>query len=167
MSKVILNTYEVNGYDDSDFYAVILDREAGTVETKLYDSTRFASLGTNPLEGAETEATASDIELAKDILDKKSKASNAKLKEDALKNNIISVGDTCKVVKGIKFDKGLILLVTHFSEFKDPYCRVQCVYAHALVHGEEMRINEDNLKIVNQGQYYDALEADYSILTRS
>lgn len=41
----VLATGEVNGYDDSDFYALVLDRGAKAIRRVTYASTRYASDG--------------------------------------------------------------------------------------------------------------------------
>ena len=41
----VLDTFEINGYDDSDWYAVVWDAETETVKTVQYDTTRFAAMG--------------------------------------------------------------------------------------------------------------------------
>lgn len=41
----VLDTYEVNGYDDSDWYAIVWDDEKKIVRTVEYDTTRAAAMG--------------------------------------------------------------------------------------------------------------------------
>ena len=167
LNKIILNEYIVNAFEDSDLYAVVLDREALTIDSIIYASSR-AAINPDALAGVQPKCnlTEEDLRLAKHILDEKQKAFNLKNKAISLRLNNIKVGDTCEVIKGRKFAKGVIFLVTHFSEFVDPYGRVQCTYAHALINGLDKRIDKENLKIVKQGGYYENFNPDYSILER-
>lgn len=41
----VINTYECNGYSDSDFYATVINPEQGTIEDIEYDSTRHGGYG--------------------------------------------------------------------------------------------------------------------------
>lgn len=41
----VIDTYERNGYNDSDFYATVVDVESGTVKDIEYDSTRHGGTG--------------------------------------------------------------------------------------------------------------------------
>jgi len=41
----VLDTYEMNGYDDSDWYAIVWDADKKIVTTVRYDTTAFAAMG--------------------------------------------------------------------------------------------------------------------------
>jgi hypothetical protein len=58
----VLDTYEANGYDDSDWYAIVWDAEKETVHTVMYDTTRAAAMGR-----ADVDATPDAIEKAYDF----------------------------------------------------------------------------------------------------
>ena len=58
----VLATYEANGYDDSDWYAIVWDAEKAAVRTVMYDTTRFAAMGR-----ADVDATPDVIEKAYDF----------------------------------------------------------------------------------------------------
>lgn len=49
----VLDTYEVNGYDDSDWYAIVWDDEKKIVTTVRYDTTAFASMGRADVDATE------------------------------------------------------------------------------------------------------------------
>ena len=57
----VLEVYEDNGYNDSDFYAVVWDDEQNCILHKQYATTRFYSEGY----GAKVDATTEIIEKAK------------------------------------------------------------------------------------------------------
>lgn len=58
----VLDTYEMNGYDDSDWYAIVWDAEKSAVHTVMYDTTRAAAMGR-----ATIDATPDAIEKAYDF----------------------------------------------------------------------------------------------------
>lgn len=41
----VLDTFEMNGHDDSDYYAIVWDDEKQAVTTVMYDTTRFGAMG--------------------------------------------------------------------------------------------------------------------------
>lgn len=96
----VLRTYERNGYDDSDWYAVCWDPEKEAVVDVLYDTTRAGGGGS-----AVIDATDDVIRLAyryywslgRSFFDTRSNPDDAKK---------IRVGDTVKVVRGRKVKKG-------------------------------------------------------------
>lgn len=49
----VLDTFERNGRDDSDFYAVCWDEAQGRVVTVMYDTTRCGGLGTAHIDATE------------------------------------------------------------------------------------------------------------------
>jgi hypothetical protein len=56
----VLDTYEVNGYDDSDWYAIVWDDEKKIVRSVEYDTTRAASMGR-----ADVDATPESMDKAR------------------------------------------------------------------------------------------------------
>lgn len=96
----VLNTYERNGYDDSDFYAVCWDEETQSVIDIEYDTTRAGGGGY-----AEIDATEDVLRKAyryykncgRTLYDTKTNPNQAKA---------VKVGDTVKVVRGRKIPKG-------------------------------------------------------------
>lgn len=96
----VLRTYEKNGYEDSDWYAVCWDHSKKAVVDVKYDTTRAGGGGS-----AVIDATDDVIRLAyryywslgRSFFDNRSNPDNAKM---------IRVGDTVKVVRGRKVKKG-------------------------------------------------------------
>ena len=82
----VLETYEENGYHDSDFYAIVWDDETNSLIHKQFATTRFYSNGY----GATIDATPEIIEKA-----------TAERKERFLKSTIENDQETAKsIVKG-------------------------------------------------------------------
>lgn len=96
----VLNTYEHNGYDDSDWYAVVWDEETKSVIEIEYDTTRAGGGG-----WAEVDATEDTLRKAyryykhigKALFDLKTNISQAKK---------VNKGDTVRVIRGRKIPKG-------------------------------------------------------------
>ena len=98
----VLDTYERNGYNDSDWYAVCGDREQQEIVTVEYDTTRCGAGGR-----AEIDAT-------EDVLREvyRHHKRNAASYFDSVYNEklakTVKVGDTIKVVRGRKVPKGTV-----------------------------------------------------------
>lgn len=96
----VINTYERNGYDDSDFYAVCWDEAAQAVVEIEYDTTRCGSSGYAEID-ASTEVLRKAFRYyyncARAEFDKKWNAIQAKQ---------VKVGDTLNVVRGRKIKPG-------------------------------------------------------------
>ena len=98
----VLDTYEHNGYHDSDWYAVCWDDKEGKIVTVEYDSTRAGGGG-----WAKIDATTDVLRKAyrfyyracRSIFDRQFNPDQAKT---------VKVGDTLVVVRGVKIPKGSI-----------------------------------------------------------
>lgn len=98
----VIDMFEHNGRDDSDFYAVCWDEKEGKVVTVEYDTTRCGG-------GGVAEIDATDDVLAKVYRYYKAKAKQAfdsYVNEDLAK--AISKGDEVEVVRGRKVAKGSV-----------------------------------------------------------
>ena len=92
----VLETYEENGYHDSDFYAVVWDDETDSLIHKKYDTTRFYSNGY----GAKIDATEEVI--AKATAERKKRFLNSAIEADEEKAKTIATGKKVEVVSGRK-----------------------------------------------------------------
>lgn len=98
----VLNTYERNGYDDSDFYAVCWDREKQRIVEVEYDTTRCGGGGYAKIDATEEvlrEVYRHYKKMATDYFDK---TYNEKLAR------MVRKGDTVEVVRGRKIPKGTV-----------------------------------------------------------
>ena len=106
----VLDTYERNGYDDSDFYAIVWDEAEQTIKHIEYASTR----GWSYPNGAQVDATPEVKEKAKAYL---AKQMLVKLERDnKAQAEMPYVGRKVKVVKGRKIKIGTIGEVFWFGE---------------------------------------------------
>ena len=92
----VLETYEENGYNDSDFYAVVWDDETNCLRHKLYATTRFYSNGY----GAKIDATPEIV--AKATAERKSRFLQSEVEKDEEKAKTIAKGKKVEVVSGRK-----------------------------------------------------------------
>lgn len=96
----VLRTYEKNGYDDSDWYAVCWDPEKKAVVDVMYDTTRAGGGGSAVVDATDDvirQAYRYYWSLGRSFFDTRSNPDSAKK---------IRVGDTVKVVRGRKVKKG-------------------------------------------------------------
>lgn len=96
----VLSTYERNGYDDSDFYAVCWDEESQSVVDIEYDTTRAGSGGWAVIDATEEvlrKAYRYYKNCGRALYDTKTNPGQAKQ---------VRKGDTVKVIKGRKVPKG-------------------------------------------------------------
>jgi hypothetical protein len=99
----VLSVREMNGYDDSDFYATVWDEETESVKEIMYASTRS---WTYP-NGAKVDATP-------DVRHKAAEADYADRLPRMMKHNVEAAknrfdsGTTVKVVRGRKIPKGVV-----------------------------------------------------------
>lgn len=98
----VLDTYEHNGRDDSDFYAVCWDEELGKVVTVEYDTTRCPAGGT-----AQIDATESVIAKVYRFY-KRSVTKSFDERDNETLAKIIHKGDEVQVIRGRKVAKGTI-----------------------------------------------------------
>tara|TARA_Y100001934_G_scaffold128993_1_gene156556 strand:- start:241 stop:873 length:633 start_codon:yes stop_codon:yes gene_type:complete len=92
----VLETYEENGRDDSDFYAVVWDDETNCLRHKLYATTRFYSNGY----GAKIDATEEVV--AKATAERKERFLQSEIEKDEEKAKTVAKGKKVEVVSGRK-----------------------------------------------------------------
>lgn len=111
----VLNWYERNGYDDSDWYATCWDCERKTIVEVMFDTTRCGGGG-----HAEIDATPDVLRevyrywkaIGKSLFDGKTNPEQAKR---------IYVGDAVRVTGGRKFPKGAVGNVFWRGTCRNPY----------------------------------------------
>lgn len=108
---LVLTTYEKNGYDDSDFLAVVWSEEKGEPFDVLYASTRFAG-------GDLVTVDATPEVRAKYEGWKARKVAEARAAEAAREAATPYRGKTVKVVRGRKVPLGTVGEVTWFGKGK-------------------------------------------------
>lgn len=95
----VIDTYEHNGYEDSDFYAICVNPETGKIEKVEYDSTRYPNGGYANVDITEDNfrkyLANSVMEEVKDIQ-----------KQNRVKSKLVEVGKEVEVVKGRNVAKG-------------------------------------------------------------
>ena len=97
----VLETYEENGYHDSDFYAVVWDDETESIIHKQYATTRFYSNGF----GAEVDATPEVI--AKATAERKSRFLKSAIEADKETAKKVAKGKMVEINRGRK-NRGVI-----------------------------------------------------------
>jgi len=97
----VLEVYEDNGYNDSDFYAVVWDDEQNCLLHKQYATTRFYSEGY----GAKVDATPEIIEKAK--AEKEKYFLKFAIESDIENAKSIKIGKRVEVTRGRK-NRGVI-----------------------------------------------------------
>lgn len=98
----VLDTYEHNGYEDSDFYAICWDEEEQKVVRVCYDTTRFWGYGR-----ADIDAT---LEVLRKVYRYYYNSGRKKFDSDwkfAQAKKVLK-GDTVKVVRGRKIPQGTV-----------------------------------------------------------
>lgn len=97
----VLETYEENGYHDSDFYAVVWDDETESILHKQYATTRFYSNGY----GAKVDATPEVI--AKATAERKSRFLKSAIEADEETAKTVAKGKMVEINRGRK-NRGVI-----------------------------------------------------------
>ena len=97
----VLETYEENGYHDSDFYAVVWDDETESIIHKQYATTRFYSNGY----GAKVDATSEVI--AKATAERKSRFLKSAIEDDEETAKTVAKGKMVEINRGRK-NRGVI-----------------------------------------------------------
>lgn len=98
----VLDTYEHNGYHDSDFYAVCWDQKKKTIVDIEYDTTRCGGGGWAKVDATDEiirEAYRWYKTIGRGIFDKEENPRQAK---------VIRKGDTVKVIRGRKIPKNTV-----------------------------------------------------------
>ena len=97
----VLETYEENGYNDSDFYAVVWDDETESIIHKQYATTRFYSNGY----GAKIDATPEIIEKA--TAERKARFLKSAIEKDEETAKTVAKGKMVEINRGRK-NRGII-----------------------------------------------------------
>ena len=97
----VLETYEENGYHDSDFYAVVWDDETESIIHKQYATTRFYSNGY----GAKIDATPEIIEKA--TAERKARFLKSAIEKDEETAKTVAKGKMVEINRGRK-NRGII-----------------------------------------------------------
>lgn len=134
-----ISSFEVNGYNDSDFYEVVYDATTDRADQILVDTTRFAAVHGLP------ERVPATPEIRAKFL-----VALAKQAAKAAETTPVAVGDTVKVTNPrARNHKGEVFVVTDFSEYRDRYGRSQTTY----VHGEGgIRTSVQNVDKISAGE---------------
>jgi hypothetical protein len=145
----VLTTREENGYDDSDFYAVVWDEAEGRTKRVDYNTTRFAGGGT-----ADIDATPEVIEKASEYV--KSWAIKELTEFDEVEAEEPTAGKKVKVVKGRKIPVGTEAVVKWGGKMKNKFDYNRSSIFRALVtlpDGSEVWTNGKNLEVIDPDQY--------------
>ena len=97
----VLETYEENGYHDSDFYAIVWDDETNSLIHKQFATTRFYSNGY----GAKIDATPEIVEKA--TAERKNRFLKSAIEDDEEKAKTITKGKMVEINRGRK-NRGVI-----------------------------------------------------------
>ena len=97
----VLETYEENGYNDSDFYAVVWDDETNSLIHTQFATTRFYSNGY----GAKIDATPEIVEKA--TAERKNRFLKSAIENDEEKAKTITKGKMVEINRGRK-NRGII-----------------------------------------------------------
>jgi hypothetical protein len=97
----VLETYEENGYNDSDFYAVVWDDETESIIHKQYATTRFYSNGY----GAKIDATPEIV--AKATAERKARFLKSAIEKDEETAKTVAKGKMVEINRGRK-NRGII-----------------------------------------------------------
>tara|TARA_B100001057_G_scaffold279643_1_gene280006 strand:- start:426 stop:1046 length:621 start_codon:yes stop_codon:yes gene_type:complete len=97
----VLETYEENGYNDSDFYAIVWDDETESILHKQFATTRFYSNGY----GAKIDATPEIIEKA--TAERKTRFLKSAIEKDAETAKTVAKGKMVEINRGRK-NRGII-----------------------------------------------------------
>ena len=138
----VLSTYELNGYNDSDWYAVCWDREQQKLVEVEYDTTRAGGGGR-----AEIDATPEVLRevyrwykrMGREHFDCCTNPSNAKK---------VQKGDTIKVVRGRKVPKGTQGLVFWEGTRYNPYSHTDEARVGIEVNGKRMFLSAEYVEVI-------------------
>lgn len=138
----VLSTYERNGYNDSDWYAICWDGEKQKVVEVEYDTTRAGGGGR-----AEIDATTEVLRevyrwykrMGRQLFDIRTNPEQAKK---------IQKGDTVKVIKGRKVPKGTEGVVFWCGTRYNQYSRIDEERVGIEVDGERMFLNAEYVEVI-------------------
>lgn len=147
----VIRTWEHNGYEDSDFYADVVDIESGTIKTIEYATTRFGGGGT-----AVEDLTPENYRA---FLHNAFRNQLALLiSEDKKKATELCSGKEVEVVAGRKVPIGTRGTVFWLKEVNyDPYGRWFGKEVKIGIKGEDGIVYwtyAKNVKLVNESQYF-------------
>lgn len=139
----VLDTYEHNGYDDSDFYAICWDKERQAVVEVEYDTTRCGGCGFAEIDA--TEETLREVyryykRLGRSLFDTRTNIEQAKQ---------YSKGDMVVVVRGRKIKKGIEGLVFWSGTRYNQYSRRYEDRVGIEVNGERMFLPAEYVERMN------------------
>lgn len=148
--NAVLETYERNGYDDSDFFAIVWDAAENCTKSIEYATTRFGGGG-----WADVDATPEVRALADQHYIKT--AVPGILRESAYEARLAAKGKVCRVIKGRKIAKGTIVEVIGDAKgSKYSMGRFAQVTYNVLVrlpNGDLIHTNRANLEVIAPEQY--------------
>lgn len=138
----VLSTYERNGYNDSDWYAICWDREKQKVVEVEYDTTRAGGGGR-----AEIDATGEVLRevyrwykrMGREHFDCCTNPSNAKK---------VRKGDTVRVIRGRKVPKGTEGVVFWVGTRYNQYNRMEEERVGIEVDGERKFLSLDYVEVI-------------------
>lgn len=133
----VLNWYEMNGYEDSDWYAEVWDEETQRIKSVEYMTTRCGCWGV-----AECDAT--DDILRKVYRQKKKSAASYYDQENEKKAKTVSRGDTVRIIKGRKVKVGTVAVCFWAGQRYNQYSRMVEDRIGVEVNGERVFINAEN-----------------------
>lgn len=146
----VIRTYEHNGYDDSDFYAVCVNVENGKIDTIEYDTTRCGGGGS-----ATVDLTESNYRLYQRKAYMRQIADSLKQNRTAAAN--VEIGKEVVVIKGRKVPigtKGVVFWrkevnYDRYNRWYNATMRIGIKDSDGVVYW----INESNVKVVDPEQY--------------
>ena len=138
----VLDWYEHNGYDDSDWYALCWNEEKQQIDKVLYETTRCGCSGR-----AEIDATPDVLRkvyrywknIGRALFDSESNPTQAKKPR---------VGDTVRVIGGRKVKKGTEGKVFWTGTCRNPYSRCTENRLGIEVDGNRVFINEEQAELI-------------------
>lgn len=145
----VLGTYERNGYDDSDFYAIVWDAEEGRILNVQYGTTRAYTYGNYATVDATDEVKVAAAAQRTEVLTKLAVAADA---EEA---RLATKGKQVVVVKGRKVAHGTEGVVFWRGVDKYKTSRWATFYRVGVetADGDRFFTAEENVEVVNAEQY--------------
>lgn len=147
----VLDTYERNGYDDSDFFAIYWDEASQSVKTMEYGTTR----GWTYPNHASVDATPEVIE--KSLRFEIARAVPLFVRNDREAAAVPGKGKTCRVIKGRKIAKGEVVRVIgnpQTSKWNSWSAEVTTALVQIADSNVFVKTNINNLEVVDPQMYY-------------
>lgn len=138
----VLSTYERNGRDDSDWYAICWDRERQKVVEVEYDTTRAGGGGFAEIDA--TEEVLREVyrwykQMGRELFDARTNPAEAKK---------VRKGDTIKVIRGRKIPKGTEGVVFWVGTRYNQYSHCDEERVGIEVDGERMFLSTDYVEVI-------------------